>query len=148
MNIRTATAEDLPQLLEMGRSMRDESPRFREFDFDARVLERTMRQVMSSRDGLLLVAERGDTLTGFAMAICVPSWFGNGCWSSDMAIFVRPECRGGTTGPRFIDLYRQWATQRGAEPVLFGVMTGVNVEQTQRLCERTGWRRAGVVMEA
>lgn len=147
MNIRHATQADITAVVQLGRSMRDESPRFAGFDYDDDTLEATLRQVVDSPNGLLLLAERDESLLGFMIAAVIPSWFGRDCMATDLALFIHPEFRGGTTAARLIDRYKRWAKDKKANPVLLGIMTGVNVEQTEKLCIRLGWRRAGVVME-
>jgi Acetyltransferase (GNAT) family len=147
MNIRPATAEDLPALVFIGRMMRDESPRFREMDFDDDTLSATLRQVLDAPTGLLLVAERDGEIVGGVAAVLIPSWFGRDLTSCDLALFIRQDRRGGIAAVKLLERYASWAKARKAKPVLLGIMTGVNVEQTEKLCARLGWRRAGVVME-
>lgn len=145
--LREATIEDLDRLIEVGRAMHEESPRFRELTFDPERLARTLQMAIESPDAFTWVDERGGEVAGGLFAILTPHWFSPDLTSCDLGLFMLPEHRGTLAPARLLNAYATWARSRGAKHILFGVMTGVHVEETVRLCERLGWRRAGVAME-
>jgi GNAT superfamily N-acetyltransferase len=145
--LREATLDDLDQLLAIGRRMAEESPRFGRLQFDAERLAVTLRAAIESPYAFTWVCARGDRVVGCMFAVLTPHWFSPDLTSCDLALFMLPEHRGTLAPARLLNAYATWARGRGAKHILFGVMTGVHVEETVRLCERLGWRRAGVVME-
>ncbi len=143
--IRPATVDDVPRLIELGRIMHAESPRFAALRFDAAILEHTLRVAMA--DHFAMVAEYDEEVVGGLVALLTPHWFSPDLTACDLALFIHPEHRGGTAPVRLLGAYAQWAKLNGSRMTLFGVMTGVNTDKTVALAERLGWRRAGVVME-
>ena len=145
--IREPTEDDVPAMVELGRMMHAESPVFSRLTFDAERLSVTIRNVMLSPAGFARVSG-GDEITGAMLAMAVPHWCSSDLVACDLALFVHPEFRGGTAAARMLMAYRDWAAGLGAKITNFGIMTGVQVDRTQTLCERLGWVRSGVVMEA
>jgi GNAT superfamily N-acetyltransferase len=145
--IREATLDDLPRLLLLGRRMHMESERFQRLTFDRERLSKTLQFAIESPEFFSWVAESDDVVVGGMFAVLTPHWFSPDLTSSDLALFMQPEHRGTMAPVRLLNAYAAWARGMGAKHILFGVMTGVHVEETARLCERLGWRRAGVVME-
>lgn len=147
--IRAATIDDVPELVELGRAMHAESPRYRALTFDADKLAATLRGVlMVPEQGFARVVQADDgELIGGLIAVLVPHWASDDLTSCDLALFMAPQARGTLAPARLLNQYAQWARDRGARQIMLGVMTGVSVAQTVALCERLGWRQAGVVME-
>lgn len=145
--IRTATFDDVPDLVELGRAMHAESPRYREMTFDADRLAETLHGVIAAGGFARVVQTEDGSLVGGLVAVLVPHWASDDLTSCDLALFMAPEARGSIAPARLLNQYAQWARDRGARQIMLGVMTGVSVPQTVALCERLGWRQAGVVME-
>lgn len=144
--IRAATPHDIPALVALGRLMHAESPIYSRLRFDADILARNLKAVMTSPHGFSQVCEIDGELAGGMVAAAVPHWCSPDLVACDLALFIHPEHRGGTAAVRLLTAYRDWAGDTGAVLVQFGVMTGVNVERTQAMCERLGWERQGVVL--
>lgn len=145
--IREATVHDVDRLVELGACMHRESERFSVLEFDAARLAATLRLSIGTQHAFTWVAEQGGVVVGGMFAMLTPHWFSPDLTSCDLALFMLPEHRGTMAPARLLNAYAAWAHERGAKHILFGVMTGVHVDETVRLCERLGWRRAGVVME-
>ena len=143
--IRAATLDDLPALLHLGALMHAESPRFSRLRFDAGRLEDTLR--LAIEHGFARVAIQGETMIGGMAALASPHWFSPDVVACDLALFMAPEHRGSIAAARLLKSYAQWSREQAAQWTVFNILSGVNEEQTVALCERLGWRRAGVVME-
>jgi GNAT superfamily N-acetyltransferase len=144
--IRDATIHDIPRLVSLGYEMHQESERFRKLEFDADRLAETLQAAIVGH--FAKVVERNGEIVGGLVALLVPHWASRDLTACDLALFMTPGARGTMSPAMLLAAYRQWAKKKGSVMTLFGVMTGVNVEQTVAMCERLGWRRAGVVMEA
>ena len=140
--IREATYDDLPALIELGRAMHAESPNWSPWRFDAERLRVTLAGLVDAPHGCLLVAESADGLTGGMVAVAARHWCCDVLQATDLALFVDPEHRGGTTAARLVRAYLAWCASRGAVPMA-GVSTGVNAERTQALFQALGARPLG-----
>ncbi len=143
--IRPAIPDDVPRLVELGRLMHAESERFARLRFDGQILAHTLRVAIAEH--FAMVVEREGHVIGGMVALLTPHWFSPDLTACDLALFIDPEHRGGLAAARLLVHYERWSKARGSAMTLFGVMTGVHVEQTVALAEQLGWRRAGVVME-
>ena len=143
--IRAATLADVPALVDLGRAMHAESERFSRLQFDPERLAATLRLAIERH--FAQVVDVDGKLIGGMVALLTPHWFSPDLTACDLALFMTPECRGTIAAARLLNAYAFWARGHGSKLTLFGVMSGVHVEQTVAMCERLGWRRAGVVME-
>ena len=105
LQIREATPVDIPQLLDMLRKYRDQTP----LDFLSEADNRTyitqmLCEIMAGR-GVVLVAET-DSLVGMLIAGIHPSrWSPSHLLLTELAWWVEPEHRGGTAGHRLLKRY-------------------------------------------
>jgi GNAT superfamily N-acetyltransferase len=143
--IRQATLDNIPRLIELGRVMHAESARFAALSFDAVKLEQTLEAAIKNH--FAMVSEVDGVVVGGLLAVVSPHWFSQDLYTCDIALFIDPQYRGGVTAVRLLKAYAAWAKDVGSKMTLFGIMTGVNTEQTVKLCQALGWRQAGVVME-
>lgn len=143
--IRVATLDDVPALVALGAAMHAESPRFSRLRFSGERLAATLRAAVQGH--FSRVVEIDGQIVGGLVALLTPHWFSDDLMACDLALFMDPRFRGTMAPARLLREYGAWAVAHGSKLTLFGVMTGVGVDQTVALCERVGWRRAGVVME-
>lgn len=145
--IRPATLEDLPVLVELGERMHAESPRFSVLRFSAAKLERTLRGAIESPAGFAWVAVSEGLIVGGLVAIATEHWASDDLITTDLALFVAPERRGGRAFLQLVSRYRDWARATGAVLRQLGVTTGIDTETTVALLERIGMKRCGVILE-
>lgn len=143
--IRQATHADIPRLVELGAMMHAESPAYSRLAFSPEKLATTLGVTVDR--GFAQVVETDWRVIGGMFGLVVPHWFSDDLQACDLALFIEPQFRGGMAAVRLLRAYGEWAKESGAKQILFGITTGIDVETTQMLCERLGWRRAGVVME-
>lgn len=146
--IRAAALTDVGPLVQLGARMHEESPRFSRLRFDAGRLSATLKLLIESDGGFVMVYESGGILLGGMVATIVPHWCSTDLVATDLALYVVPEARGGMAPARLVQRYLHWAKERGATLVQIGVTTGVHTEETARLLEALGLRRCGVILEA
>jgi len=145
-SLRIATEADLSALVEMGRSMHAESPRFRHLDFSAEKAARFALALISSPEGRAVIAEKDGHIVGMFLGFVTEHYFGGDRMASDLALYVVPEERGGTAGVRLIKDFEGWARETGAVECVIGVNTGLTVERTKGLLEKMGYAMSGVTM--
>lgn len=139
--------EDVPGLVELGRQMVAESPRWSRLPYSAERVGRTLNSLMASSDGLVLVARRDGVLVGAILAICEANWMSDQPICQELALFVAPHCRGSMTACRLISGMYAWANIKGAAWCEAGVSTGVNVERTAALYRHLGFKQFMVGLE-
>ncbi|KAB2706475.1 GNAT family N-acetyltransferase [Brucella lupini] len=118
VEIRVATTDDKPRLLEMAAKATEEvSP----FPGDPSVIEATADKALSDPDFLVLSAKTytddGLETVGFFCARV-----GNGLFSTDreaeeIAAYVEPEYRDGHAFDGFLSFYETWARNKGAKQI-------------------------------
>jgi GNAT superfamily N-acetyltransferase len=142
--IRPATHADIPRIVELGALMWAESPRFSAYPFLHERAAETIRNIIDLPAGCLLVAEGPQGIVGGIMAILAPHWACDFVQACDMALFLTPEARGGSTAARLVKAYRDWAMAKGAE-VTMGVSTGIQTERTGQLFQALGAKQSGTI---
>lgn len=149
MTIRLATPADIIPLLNLGQLMHAESPRFQTRGWHRPKVTGLMDWLISNKDGLLLVAEKGGQVIGGALAMIHEDYFSLDRSACELAIFVHPDHRGSLSGVRLVRGYAQWAQDNGIPPerISAGITTGVNLEQSTRLYELAGFQRIGNLFE-
>lgn len=146
--IRDATFDDLPQLVELGRVMHAESPRFARLTFSAGRLHLTLAALIEAGQFLRVGTDEAGAVVGGMAGMVTQHWASDDLVANELALFVAPEYRGGLLAVRLLTRYLQWAAERGAVIIQAGVTTGVDTETTARLYERMGLKRCGVILEA
>lgn len=148
MTIRAATLEDIPAIVELGRRMHAESPRFSKLQYAPDKVEATFTIALTDHRyfTLVKVEEDGEIIGGFA-GFMAPHWCSYDEVAQDLAVFVRPDRRGGMLAARMVKAFVYWADSRGAKLIALGISTGVMVEETARLYKSLGLKQFGYLFE-
>lgn len=147
MSIRAATVDDIDDLVELGRVMVFESPRFSRMTYNPDKVRALLQHQIANPLGLVLVAERFGQVVGVFLGGAAEHWACNGLVAFDMALFVLPGHRGGTDAARLLCGYRAWCQQIGAAMATAGISTEVHAADTARLYRGLGFREIGPVFD-
>lgn len=145
-NVRYARMSDVPALVELGRRMHAESPRFVRLAFDPQRLAGVATNLIPNKDCCILVGDNDGPLIGMFVGFVMQHFFSTASYASDMALYVTPEERGGSLAVRFLRRFESWSRDKGAAELVPGISTEVEVERTARLYERLGYKRSGLIM--
>jgi GNAT superfamily N-acetyltransferase len=146
-DIRRATAADFPALVEMGRDMHAESPRYRGMSYDAAKVAELAKRLADMKDiAILLVAERAGEVIGMFVALIAERWFSQDRYITDLTVYVKPEYRGGSAFYRLVKAFEDWAEKQGVQDIAIGVSTEIHAERTVRAYQQLGYRLAGYTM--
>lgn len=139
--VRRATLGDLSAMVALGQAMHQESPRYRDMQFDTAKVGRLLQHLVTAGDaaGVVLVAEEGGLLIGGAIGIAGERWFGPDRYVTDLAVYLSPDHRGGRAFMRLVDAFEEWTAAQGVTKLDIGVSTGVHVERTVCAYERLGY---------
>jgi GNAT superfamily N-acetyltransferase len=147
MEIRPATPQDIDAIIALGARMHSESPRFSKLSYNGEKVRGLMTMAMQDQRYLVLVAESdGELLGGFA-GFMAPHWFSDDEVASDLALFVKPDRRGGMAGVRLVKAFVAWAKPRNPKLIQLGISTGVLVEETAQLYRAIGLKQFGYLFE-
>lgn len=133
--------DDVPTLIKLGRLMHEESPRFRDMDYDDEKLMQLGIGLVEH--GGIFIAEKDGKAVGMVLGMVTEHYFGRDLMASDLAVYVHPEHRGGTLVVRLIKKFEAWAFSMGAKVITMGVSTEVAAERTGQLYKRLGYRMTG-----
>lgn len=148
MNIRAATLKDLDALRALGKTMHAESPRFSRLEYDASKVDAVLQIALADPRYFTLVAEEedGEIIGGF-VGFMMEHWCSTDSVAQDLALFVRPDRRGGILAARLVKSFVYWAQDRGAKHIVLGISTGVKVEETASLYKSLGLKQFGYLFE-
>lgn len=147
MAVEPATLEDIPTMVELGRLMHAESPRWSRLPYSAERVGATLKTLIESPDGLALVADRSGKLVGGILAAMSLDWMSDQRTAQEIALFMLPEYRASITPAQLISALCAWARIKGAVWIEGGVSTGVAVKGTIALYEALGFEQAAIVLE-
>lgn len=145
--IEPGQPSDIEGLVELGRQMAAESPRWNRLAYSAERVRTTITNLLATSDGLVLVARRDGLLVGGILAIASPNWMSDEVIAQELAFFILPQYRGSFTATRLICAMAAWSKAKGARWIEAGVSTGVHTERTAALYERLGFRHYMVGLE-
>ena len=143
--VRNATAGDIPVLIELGARMYIESRYSRNSPFDEEKCAELARALISSPAGCLLVVEKNGAVIGWLAGGIAEQWFSRQLMAFEYGLFIAPEHRGGSAGPRLARAFIDWAKGQGATLSNMGITTGVHEERTGQLYSRLGLHRSGLL---
>lgn len=147
MSIRAATVDDIDALVELGRAMADESPRFSRMPYNPGKVRALIDHQIKSPHGLVLVSVASWSITGVFVGGAAEHWACDGLVAFDLALYIDPAHRGGTSAARLLCGYRSWCEQIGAVMATAGISTQVHAEQSARLYRGLGFREVGPLFD-
>ena len=110
--IRLATVHDIPQIVAMGERFVDETSYRVHLTKNPTQMADLAARLICGPEGLLLVAERGDTLIGMIGFYLFHHVFSGELTATDVFWWVNPEHRG--IGVRLLRAAERWALTHGA----------------------------------
>lgn len=143
--IRNATAGDIPALIELGARMYLESRYAETSPFDEQKCAELAQHLIAAPGGCVLVAERDSQVIGWLAGGIAEQWFSRKLMAFEYGLFIAPEHRGGSAGPRLAKTFIAWAADNGAAVINMGITTGVHEERTGAMYERLGLSRTGLL---
>ena len=143
VDIRAAHEEDIGRLVQLGRAMQEESPRFSRMGYSASKVWSLFINLIANEDAVVLVAVVDGEIVGMLMGYVTEQFFSHVRSASELVVYVTPECRGGRAAVRMIQAFEMWAFERGAKEIQLGVSTEVDAERTVGFYQRMGYAASG-----
>ncbi|MEQ8404486.1 MAG: GNAT family N-acetyltransferase [Oceanicaulis sp.] len=143
--IRNATPDDVPAIVELGARFHAES-HYRRIPYDVDWALGTMgRYASGHQDALLLVVHEGEDLIGFLAARIGPIIFSPRRAVIQDLLFVHPDHRSGRTGTALVERFLEWADACDPAFIDFTQSTGIQEAGFGQLMARYGFENHGTV---
>lgn len=137
--IRTATAADIPALVEMGGRFFAASGFADSTSYDPDSMAHTFAQLIESEQGVLLVADG----VGMAGALVYPHYFNrHDLVAQELFWWVDEDARKSGAGSRLLLAIEAWAAERGAKSLIMLSLSALDAEKVNRMYENAGYRPA------
>lgn len=141
--VRKATEADVEAIVALLRIMLKES-KYSAVSLHEEKLRAFLRFVCTDKNHACLVYQSGDAqIEGVVLGFVAEHWFSSekGVW--DLALFVRPERRGGIAAGRLWSAFTAWAKEAGATTFCLGTVAGIAPERTRRFYTGMGMSEVG-----
>lgn len=132
-------------MIKLGEIMHGES-RYSFMAYDGEKVAITLKTLMQT-GGFVRVHEREGEIDGGMVGYVAAAWFSSDIVASELALFVRPDRRGGIAASRLIAEFVTWATERGAREAIMAINTGVKVLETAALYRHSGFNEIGGIFQ-
>jgi RimJ/RimL family protein N-acetyltransferase len=133
-SLRSAQSSDLPQIVALGQRFLQSTPYARILSENPAQMQLCAEWLMTSEDGLLLIAEREDQVVGVIGVTIFPHPLSGERIAGELFWWVDPEARG-TVGLRLLRRAETWAHLCGAVKMQ---MIAPN-QHVERMYERLGY---------
>lgn len=111
--IRRAVEGDIPRLIEMGQRFVEETPYRDLIAIDPDRLSATVRYVLASENGVVLVSGSDASITGMIALTAYDHPYSGERTAFELVWWVEPEARG--DGVRLLRAAEEWAREQGAK---------------------------------
>ena len=145
-SLREIENKDLPMLIDMGAQMHKESG-YSVIQYSREKIQGIFANAIILSDVLGLASEDDEGIYGLMLAAVSEHWCSTDRVAYDLALYVKPERRGGMAAIRMIRYYVRWAQERGAKMISLGTSTGINSERVSKLYERLGFKKVGYAFQ-
>lgn len=145
MPIRFATLADIPSLVEGGSRMHALT-RFRNQPYNAQKVAQAFSDLIRHGKGkyaFLVALGAEGRMVGALIGVMEQQIFSDAFTASVMHFDVLPEARMGGYGVRLLRAFEQWAKNRKAIEVSFGVNSEAEIESLATFAGKMGYRKVG-----
>jgi GNAT superfamily N-acetyltransferase len=140
MKIREAESADIPAIVAMGEHFFAASGYGDFTTFDQLSAARTFESLISSPDGVILVAEKDGRAVATAAALIFPFFFNSEHrHAQEFFWWAEPEARG-AAGPRLLIELERWCRDHGAKSLSVAALASLRPSVVASLYARAGFR--------
>lgn len=143
--IRQATLADVAAMVELGRSMHDESPLWSRLRYNPEKVAVIIERLITLEGGFAWVGGSNGSLAGGMIGFAEEHWMSGDRVATELALFVERTARGALLAGRLLTAFVAWAETEKARLVLAGASTGLEPERTAQFYERFGFSRNGAI---
>ncbi len=138
--IREAVESDIPRIVEMGARLTAQSSYVGIVDYDSNSAALTVKELIESDNGTVLVYEHEGTVVGVVAAIIFPFYLNrNHMTAQELWMWVDPEHRG-HTGRYLMAAFEKTVKKKGVQSLSVTAQHSIKPEATGRLYRRAGFQ--------
>jgi hypothetical protein len=139
--IRKGRIDDFPRFWELGKRLLEQTP-YSRMEIDRASVSKAFGHCVNSALGCCFVAEHGGTLTGVILGVAQDLWWSRSRSASDLIFYA--ETPG--DGAKLLRAFERWAwSVPRVGDVTVAQSSGIDVDRTEALYRRHGFRRVGAV---
>lgn len=142
-NIRDATLEDIPELIQLGLDFHKEANLSWFAEVDVSSWEATIEAMVTKdpHDAIFVVAEDEEKIVGMLCAIIVP-WYANfhHLLAHELVMYVDEQHRAKSIGGQLLSAFEERAIEKGVNGMLVGAKTEMRIEKMTKAYARRGYR--------
>jgi len=137
---------DLFPILAIGKGMHAESV-FAGIPFDEKEAAHTIASFLGLNEtrACFVAESESGFIQGGVLCMIVPYYFSAARYVTELALYLQPAARRGSTAMRLIRSMLAWGDERGAVQARVGVTAGINNHVANRLYDRLGFAASGTV---
>ncbi len=147
MYFRHMQAYDAPQIVEMLRKLRVESPEYNYVQDDPITVTNKLDQLLYKDIMQGVVAHEFGEIVGFMMGFIAAPWYSTRVEAMEQLLYVEPMFRGGSVAPRLIRKFECLCKERNAYELHVGASTGLNEHRTVKLYEKMGYTKGSPTLK-
>lgn len=144
--IRRMEAKDIAACVHLGSLVHAEGS-YHFIPYDEIKVAQLLREAISNPDMFAVVAETDAKYIGVLIGLVTPYFFSGERIAQDLAVYVRPDFRGGHVGSGLLHEFVKWAQSRDCKEICMGITTGIDTERAMKVYEKFGFKEAGRVMK-
>jgi GNAT superfamily N-acetyltransferase len=146
MKIRLGMPNDLFPILAIGKGMHAESA-FAGIPFDEKEAAHTIASFLGLNEtrACFVAESESGFIQGGVLCMIVPYYFSAARYVTELALYLQPAARRGSTAMRLIRSMLAWGDERGAIQARVGVTAGINNHVASALYSRSGFEPRGTV---
>lgn len=147
MLVRAATLEDLDTLVDWGKRLTNESPRFKQQGFDEKLARNVFANLINELGSILLVIDEYQNPVGALIGALDIDWRTGQKLAYEQGLYVLPEYRKSGAASDLIKTFKVWAEINKADRIQMGTITGIHADRTVSLYESLGFELVGYLLE-
>jgi len=138
--IRRMTEDDIPDVLELMRTLRDESPVFSRYPADEPYVREQLSLMVHSPIHIMLI---DDCSRGVMFGCTTNPWWSPYYEANEMLLAVFPAYRNSSVAARLIREFEQECVRRGCRAINVGANLGIDDDIAEALYRRLGYTTFG-----
>ncbi len=147
MHVRTAILRDLDTLVDFGKRLTSESPRFQHQGFDEDRAVQLFTHLIEKLESIFIVYDEYDNPVGAIIGCIDTDWRTGQRLAFEQGLYVLPEYRATGSATELVNYFVDWAKINNADRIQLGTITGIHADKTVQLYEKLGFDLIGFVLE-
>ena len=147
MHVRTAILRDLDTLVDFGKRLTLESPKFQFQGFDEDRAFQFFAHLINKLESIFLVYDEYDNPVGTLIGCIDIEWRTGQRLAFEQGVYILPEYRKTGAATTLVNHFIEWAKINNADRIQLGTISGIHADKTVNLYEKLGFDLIGYVLE-